>query len=63
MAEIKELKTEVARVKDKLQEVRKLVQAGKAIATNGKPEESRTDDTTLADDGFQAFKNGKTANA
>ena len=63
LAEVKELKNEVARLKDELQEVRKLVQAGKAVATEGEQEQSRTDDTTLADDGFQTVRNGSKANA
>lgn len=61
---IQELKNEVARLKDELQEVRKIVQEDKAVkVTSVSQDKNRIDDVTDTDDGFQVVKNGVKVNA
>ncbi|MPC40567.1 hypothetical protein E2C01_034128 [Portunus trituberculatus] len=58
MAEIKELKDEVARLRDELHEVRKLVQVGKAVkVANVNQEKSRVDDSADTDSATLTLQN------
>ena len=65
LTEISELKAEVARLKDELQEVRKLVQDDKAVkvTSTSKDEDENRTAVTDSDDGFQVVKNGVKVNA
>ncbi|MPC93589.1 hypothetical protein E2C01_088723 [Portunus trituberculatus] len=63
LAEIREMKNEVAGLRDELHKVKKLVQDGKAVkVANVNQEESRVEDSVGRDDGFQTVRNGRKAN-
>ena len=63
MAEIKELKDEVARLKDELYEVRKLVQVNKAPQIANVNKDVTRVDNSADTDGFQIVRNGRKVNA
>ena len=62
LAEVRELKAEVARLKDELQEVRRLVQVDEAVTADRGNQEDDSQNVASSDDGFQVVRNGRKAN-
>ena len=63
LAEIKELRQEVALLKDELQEVRKIAQVGKAVESTGEDRVNASTVENSSDDGYTDVRNGRKASA
>ena len=63
LAEIKELRQEVALLKDELQEVRKVAQVGKAVESTGEDRVNASTVENSSDDGYTDVRNGRKASA
>ena len=63
LAEIKELRQEVALLKDELQEVRRLAQVGKAVESTGEIQENASTVENSSGDGFTVVRSGRKASA